>query len=151
MTLEQTSVTHSTERRNEKPLVSRLAVIGGVLAVLVVVGLGIWGMVALANNFSPQIEAIRDILIIVLALESCIFGVAILLLLIMVIRLVNMLEFEIKPILQKTNETVSMVRGTTTFVSDNVVKPVTKMSSYAVATRSALKILFGDPRKNLPD
>ena len=151
MSIQETSMEAPKQPVNEKPLVSRWAVIGGVVGVLVVTGLIIWGMVVLANNFSGQIEAIRDILIIVLALESCVFGVALILLLVMVIRLVNMLEFEIKPILEKTNETIGMVRGTTTFVSENVVKPVSKANSYAIATRRALKTLFGDPWKNLPD
>ncbi len=137
------------EKRN--PLVSRIAVVLGVVAALALMGLIIWGVIALANNFAPQIEAIRDILIIGLALMSCVFAIVLLLLLVMVIRLVNMLEFEIKPILEKTNETIGMVRGTTTFVSENVVKPVTKANSYAVATRRAMKTLFGNPRKNLPD
>ncbi len=151
MSIQQTPMEVSTKRSNEKPLVSKTAVIIGVIVVLLLAGLLIWGMLALANNYSGQIEAVRDILIIALALESCLFGVALLLLLIMVIRLVNMLEFEIKPILEKTNETIGMVRGTTTFVSENVVKPVTKANSYMVASRRAFKTLFGDPRKNLPD
>ncbi|MCB8966165.1 MAG: hypothetical protein R3E31_18955 [Chloroflexota bacterium] len=151
MSIQQTPMEVPTKRVNEKPVVSKTAVIIGVIVVLVLAGLIIWGMLALANNYSPQISAVRDILIIALALESCVFGVAILLLLIMVIRLVNMLEFEIKPILEKTNETIGMVRGTTTFVSENVVKPVTKANSYMIASRRALKTLFGDPHKNLPD
>ena len=73
------------------------------------------------------------------------------LLLLMIIRLINMLEFEIKPILEKTNETLGTVRGTTTFVSDHVVTPVTKATSYVASFRSGLRTLFGDPRRNLPD
>jgi hypothetical protein len=69
----------------------------------------------------------------------------------MVVRLLNMLEFEIKPILEKTNETLGTVRGTTTFVSQNVVQPVTKASSYVAGFRRGISVLFGDPKKNLPD
>lgn len=151
MSIEPSTIDSSMTQKTRKPLVSQIGVVLGVIVVLLLAGLIIWGVLALANNFAPQIEAIRDILIIALALESCLFGVALVLLLVMVIRLVNMLEFEIKPILEKTNETVGMVRGTTTFVSENVVKPVTKANSYMVATRRAMKALFGDPRKNLPD
>ena len=73
------------------------------------------------------------------------------LLFVMVVRLLNMLEFEIKPILEKTNETLGTVRGTTTFVSQNVVQPVTRASSYVAGIRKGIAVLFGDPRKNLPD
>lgn len=136
---------------NNKKAVPTLYVVIGVVAILVLVGLFIWGLLWLASNSGPEIEAIRDIVIIILALESCIFGIAFILLLIMVIRLVNMIEFEIKPILQKTNETVGTIRGTTQFVSQNVVQPVTKASSYAAGVRRGLSVLFGNPRKNLHD
>lgn len=131
-----------------KKAIPTVYVVLGVVVILVLVGLFIWGMLWLAGNRGPEIEAIRDIVIIVLALESCIFGIAFILLLIMVIRLVNMIEFEIKPILQKTNETVGTIRGTTHFVSQNVVQPVTKASSYFAGVRRGLSVLFGNPRKN---
>jgi hypothetical protein len=44
-----------------------------------------------------------------------------------------------------------MVRGTSTFVSQNVVKPVTKASSYIVGVRRGFQALFGNPKKNLRD
>jgi membrane protein implicated in regulation of membrane protease activity len=123
----------------------------GVIVALLVVGLVSALVIWLAANFAPEIQAIRDVFIIALALQSCVFAVILVIMLLMLVRLVNMLEFEIKPILEKTNETVGMVRGTTTFVSKNVVTPVTKASSYAAGVRRGLKVLFGDPKKNLPD
>lgn len=136
---------------NRKKAVPTLYVVLAVIGILVLVGLFIWGMLWLASNSGPELEAIRDIVIIALALESCIFGVAFILLLIMVIRLINMIEFEIKPILQKTNETVGTIRGTTQFVTQNVVRPVTKASSYLAGARRGLSVLFGNPRRNLRD
>lgn len=122
-----------------------LGVIVGLLLLVGAIALIIW----LASNYAPEIEAVRDIFIIALALQSCVFAIILVMMLVMIIRLVNMLEFEIKPILEKTNETVGMVRGTTTFVSRNVVTPVTKATVYAAGARRALKVLFGDPRRNL--
>lgn len=133
----------------EKKLVPNYVVVIGVIVTLVLAGLLIWGIIALARSQGPTLEALRDIFIIFLAIESCLFGIILLLLLVMVVRLVNMLEFEIKPILEKTNETVGMVRGTTFFVSENVVKPVTTITSYAAGVRRGLSALFGNPRKNL--
>ncbi|HEX6383515.1 MAG TPA: hypothetical protein VF177_02490 [Anaerolineae bacterium] len=144
----QTRVELSTEETKRRRLVPTLYVVIGVVAVLVLAGLLIWAVVWLARTQAPTVEAVRDIFIIALALESCLFGIVLLLLLIMVIRLVNMLEFEIKPILEKTNETVGTIRGTTAFVSQNVVRPVTRASALAAGVRSGLKTLFGDPRDN---
>ncbi|MCB8983894.1 MAG: hypothetical protein H6659_08725 [Ardenticatenaceae bacterium] len=127
---------------------TRYVVIGITVALLlmaVFIAFVIWA----ARYHAATIEALRDIFIIALALESCIFGIALMILLVMVIRLVNMLEFEIKPILERTNETIGMVRGTTVFMSENVVKPMTTASSYAAGVRRGIRTLFGDPRKNL--
>lgn len=129
-----------------KPVYIVLAVI----VVLALLGGTIWGIVWLASTQAATIEAVRDILIIALALESCLFGVVLLFMLLMIVRLVNMLEFEIKPILEKTNETVGTIRGTTTFVSKNVVKPVTEARVHVAGIRQAVKALFGNPRNNIP-
>lgn len=146
-----TSIELSDTRQSPKRLVPTLYIVLGVILLLALAGLFIWGMVWLAQNQADNIEAIRDIFIIALALASCLFGVVLIMMLVMIIRLVNMLEFEIKPILEKTNETVGMVRGTSTFVSQNVVKPVTKASSYIVGVRRGFQALFGNPKKNLRD
>lgn len=123
-------------------------VIGVIVAIAVSVGF-ILLLVWLANNYPDTIEALRDIFIIALGLTSCLSGITLILLLIAVTRLVNMLEYELKPILLKTNETLGTIRGTTTFVSENVVRPVTTVSSYAAGFRRGVQTLFGDPRRNL--
>jgi hypothetical protein len=123
----------------------------GVVLGLALTGLFIAGILWLASNHAPTIEALRDILIIVLALEFCLFGIVLIMLLIMVVRLVTLLEFEIKPILEKTDETVSTIRGTTSFVSQNVVKPVTKAGAYMSGFKAGWQALFGNPKRNLPD
>ena len=138
-----------TENRTEV-IPTAYVVIGVIVLVLLGVATAV-GVVILASTFPAELEAIRDVFIIALALESCIFGVILMLMLIMLIRLVNTVEFEIKPILEQTNETVGTVRGTANFVSTNVVSPVVKVRSYAVGFKRGIQSLFGDPRKNLPD
>jgi len=118
------------------------------LLVLLFIGFVLFA-VWLASTQAATIAAVRDILIIALALESCLFGIVLMLLLVMVMRMVNMLEFEIKPILEKTNETVGTLRGTTTFVSQNVVKPAIRTKAQMAGLRQALKTLFGSPRDNI--
>lgn len=91
---------------------------------------------------------IRDISVIILALES----IVVLLLLGVVIGmlwwLIQTLEKKITPILDTTNETVSnvsetvnTVRGTATFVSDTVVSPIIKVVSYASGVKRAIQTL----------
>lgn len=147
----QPPVEYRQEPTQSSELIPRSYVIIGIVVAVVLVVLTIIGVIWLARTQGATMEALRDIMIIVLALESCVFGIVLLLLLLMVIRLVNMLEFEIKPILEKTNETLGTVRGTTVFVSDHVVGPVTKATSYIAGIRSGVRTLFGDPTRNLPD
>lgn len=140
-----------TPVENRTEAVPTVYVVIGIV-VLIVLGIALAaGILFLASNYSAELEAVRDVFIIALALESCVFGVVLLLMLIMLIRLVNTVEFEIKPILEQTNETIGTVRGTTNFVSKNVIDPVVKTKSYVVGVRQGLRSLFGDPRKNLPD
>lgn len=141
------SVTAVESQTRRGPSTWAVALIA-VLLVLFLIGftaLAIW----LAQSQAGTLAAVRDILIIILALESCLFGVVIILLLVMVMRLVNMLEFEIKPILQKTNETLGTVQGTTRFVSQNVVRPTIRARARMAGARQALKTLFGDPGNNI--
>lgn len=140
-----------TTQPEPKPAVSTTYVVIGVIVALLL-GLGLIALIIwLASNYSAEIQTVRDIFIIALALESCLFGIILLVMMVMLIRLVNTIEFEIKPILEQTNETIGTVRGTTTFVSKNVVNPVIKTTGYIAGARAGLKVLFGDPRKNLPD
>lgn len=145
------STAYEVERdKSGGPVKTWHIVVGAVVALLLFAAL-IWFIIWAAGNHPAAVEAIRDIAIIALALQSCLFATILVIMLVMIVRLVNMLEFEIKPILEKTNETVGMVRGTTTFVGENVVKPVTKATAYAVGVRKGLKVLFGNPRRNLDD
>jgi hypothetical protein len=138
-------------QQSKKSLVPILYVVGAVVVVLALAAALIWGVIWAARNFPVEIATVRDIFIIALALSSCLFAITLMLLLIMIVRLVNMLEFEIKPILEQTNETVRTVRGTTAFVSRNVVRPVAKAGGYLAGLRRGLKVLIGNPRDNLPD
>ncbi len=89
------------------------------------------------------VATIRDIAIIFLAVETIVIG-AILIVLIWEIRnLAKMLQNDIKPILQSADETARTVRGTATFVSDNFVTPLVRVSSFTSGVLEALRIIAG--------
>ena len=89
------------------------------------------------------IATIRDIFIILLALVSV--GVVVLLawLILEVRGLLRFLRDEIKPILASAQDTLSTVRGTTSFVSKSVVEPVVKVSSYVAGVRAIFDTVLG--------
>ena len=84
---------------------------------------------------------VRDIFSIVMALESLLIGLSLIVLMIQLARLINLMQNEIKPILESTQNTVNNLRGTTAFLSNNMVEPVMKLNEYLAALRSALESL----------
>lgn len=116
-----------------------LAVVAAVLLLALLAGAGI-AVIAMVRN-PAQTETIRDIVIIFMALEALLIGLALILLIVQIARLTDLLSHEIKPILDSTNETIGTLRGTTQFLSDNLVKPVVKVNSSMAAVRRAINII----------
>jgi len=85
--------------------------------------------------------AIRDIAIIIVALEILILNALLIILVWQVWRLVKMIKTEIKPIIRDTQDTVGAVRGTADFVSANVVDPVVKTNSKLAGWRRSISVL----------
>jgi predicted PurR-regulated permease PerM len=81
-----------------------------------------------------------------MALESLLIGAILVILIFQIARLTNLLQHEIKPILKSTNETISTLRGTTEFLSDNLTEPVIKINEYVAAIQKFLE-LFGVGRR----
>ncbi len=119
----------------------RLVFIGIGVVVLIVLALIILSVWFLLQSSTPT-DRIRDIFIIFMALESLLLGLALVILIIQLARLINLLQNEIKPILDSTNQTVSTLRGTTAFLSDNLVEPIIKMNEYFAGIQQALHV-FG--------
>ncbi len=90
---------------------------------------------------------VRDIAIIVVAVESLVIGVLLAVLIWQIWRLVAMLQTEVKPLLDDSKETVNTVRGTATFMSDNLVQPVIRTSGTLVRWRSTASALTRDLRR----
>ncbi len=116
----------------------RLMIFGGVVAVLIVLAGAVTAVYFMVKNPAAT-QTIRDIFIIVMALESLVIGAALIVLIIQIAVLTNLLKHEIKPILDSTNETISTLRGTTAFLSENLVDPVIKLNSYVAALQRVLE------------
>ena len=126
---------------NMSPEQKRVMVYVGlaVLVILVLTGLSIYYLGFRAD--AGQVTRIRDIFIIFMALQSLLTGLALVVLLVQVTRLINLLQNEIKPILDSTNETVSTLRGTTAFLSNNLVEPVIKLNEYLAGFAQLLQVM----------
>ena len=109
-----------------------------ILAAIVIAVIALTKYPAVATN-------VRDIFIIFMAFESLIIGAALVVLVIQIASLINLLQNEVKPILQSTSDTVNMLRGTTEFLSENLVDPVIKLNSYLAGLRKLFDV-FGNKK-----
>jgi predicted PurR-regulated permease PerM len=126
----------------------RRTIIGIAITIIVILAILI---VSLAFLFSPNttpvtVVRIRDVFIIVMALESVFVGLVLVILMIQLARLINLLQNEVKPILDSTNETISNLRGTTEFLSSNLAEPIIKLNEYLAGLQKITEI-FGFKRR----
>jgi len=117
------------------------AVVGLSIGALIIVAGLVAGVVLLLRGDDKTVAQIRDVFIIFMALESMLIGLVMIILVVQLARLTNLLQNEIKPILDTTNETVSTLRGTTRFLSDNLVEPVIKLNEYLAGFQSFVKLV----------
>jgi len=121
-------------KRQQRLLVG--IIIGAVVLLILVIG-----SLAFLLNPNTDTEKIRDVFIIFMSLEMMFLGFILVILIIQMARLINLLQNEVKPILDSTNETVNTLRGTTMFLSENLVEPVIKANQYTAGIRQGLIIL----------
>lgn len=114
-----------------------IGVIIGVIVLLVLLGLAIFFLLQPAT----PTDKIRDVFIIIVALESLIIGVAVIVLIVQLASLINLLQNEVRPILTATNETVNNLRGTAEFLGENVVEPVIKLNGYLAGMNRVIELM----------
>ena len=114
-----------------------IPIVIGIIVLLVLLGVAIYFLLQPAT----PTDKIRDIFIIVVALESLIIGVALIVLIVQLASLINLLQNEVKPILHATNETVNTLRGTAEFLGENVVEPVIKLNGYLAGLYRMLELM----------
>ncbi|HCK67390.1 MAG TPA: hypothetical protein DHW49_14105 [Anaerolineae bacterium] len=139
LTPEQIAAIKEAERKQKIIIASAIAVV-----VLIVALLGV-AIYFLLQPDTPT-DKIRDVFIIVVALETLVIGVALIVLIVQLASLINLIQNEIRPILNATNETVNTLRGTAEFLGENVVEPVIKLNGYLAGLRRMLELLGVKPK-----
>ncbi len=118
---------------------------GGVLVLALLIAF----VVYLLSPGTPT-DRIRDIFIIFMALEGLVIGVALLVLVVQLAVLINLIQHELRPILDSTTQTVQTLQGTATFLSEHVAEPVIKLNETVAALGAivtALKFVRGRSKK----
>jgi hypothetical protein len=133
---------NSAAQPSSKRGLDRKAVIGlvGVAILLLIIGGFVWMIQSGATG------VVRDIFIILMAVVLLFIGVMMVALVYQIAALTRMLREEIKPLLENVQETVNTARGTTMFVSDNVVRPVIQAAGTFAGVARMIGLL-GDLRR----
>ena len=137
LTPEQLAAKLEAEKQERKVIIIASVV---VLAILVLLfGFAIY----LFKPSTPvdQVGRIRDIFLIFMALLSLLIGFALVVLILQVASLINLLQNEVRPILQATTETVNNLRGTAEFLGENVVQPVIKLNGYLAGLQRVIELM----------
>jgi hypothetical protein len=137
LTPQQIADRRETERK-QKLIIA--AIVAGVVLVVVTVAAAIYFLVR-PETPAEEVGRIRDVFIIVVALESLLIGVAMIVLIVQVASLINLVQNEIRPILHATSETVNNLRGTAEFLGENVVEPVIKLNGYLAGVSRMLELI----------
>jgi len=122
----------------------RLSLTAGLIAVVVLILASLALMVYFLLRPQTPVETVerwRDIFIIVVALESLVIGVALIVMVVQLAGLINLIQNELRPILRATSETVNTLRGTTDFLGENVVRPVIELRGYLAGISRVLELL----------
>lgn len=93
---------------------------------------------------------VRDIAIVLLAIESLVVGVLLAILLVQLRALIRMLREEVEPLLDSAGDTARRVQGTVGLVTDTVVTPLVRVSSAVAGVREAINALIYFKRRKGP-
>ena len=137
-TPEPTVVDEAAQQEAERR--QRTIVITAVIFLIILIAGIVAAVIGLLQPNAPT-EKIRDIFIIFMALESLLIGTALIILIVQFASLINLLQNEVRPILDATNETVNHLRGTAEFLGENVVEPVIKLNGYLAGMQRMLELL----------
>lgn len=123
---------------DQKSKTGLIILIGAGVLILILI---IVAAVLLIRSDNETTGRVRDVFIIFMALESIIIGAALVVLIVQLATLINLLQNELKPIIQSTNETVNTLKGTAVFLSDNLAEPVIKLNTYLAGLKQLLDLM----------
>jgi hypothetical protein len=122
------------------PIKKAAIILGVLLAVAIILA------ILLVLMTHPGVTStLSDIAIITVSLVTIVIGLFLAILIFQLQALISLLRNDIKPILESTKETVGTVRGTTSFVSENVVSPMINAMSVGAGIAQTARSLVRGP------
>jgi hypothetical protein len=122
-----------------------LLAMGGLLGLLALLFVGalLLSTVSDVEGVAQVVRLVRDLVIILLVLEGALIILALAVLVLQLARLIALIQTEIKPILENTQETLKTAKGTVEFMSQNVAQPVIRVGGFFAALTLFVENIFG--------
>ncbi len=119
------------------------------LAVLLVIGVVVLPIILVftSPDTSSWLVNVRDMSIIYASLFMCVGAILFIVMTGLIALIAFMIRDHIVPALEKADDALQTVKGTTTFVSESVVAPIIKVAGAAAGARAMVQTLM---RRNPP-
>jgi hypothetical protein len=116
-----------------------VGVVVAVFALGLMLSLGVALLTGDSDNVANLVAIVRDLFIILLAMQGMIIGIAIVIVLLQIAATVNVIQTEVDPILRSLQETAATVKGTSEFLSENLTTPVIESKAWIVGAATLLR------------
>lgn len=84
---------------------------------------------------------LRDVFIIVLAIEALLIGLGIFVLILQTGMMISILQNQVRPILEDTQATIMKVKSTTAFLAKYAVQPIISVNSYSAGFKKLFSLI----------
>ena len=138
--MDDSPLASKTDNSRNEPSVRKISITLGAIVLVLVTGLALLGIFLLRNPALTR--RLRDLVIIAFALEMIVIGIAVIVVMVQLARLLHLMRHEIKPILEQANDTIVALRSIARLVSDNVAAPVVKLGGTLAGALRFLRIIW---------
>jgi hypothetical protein len=121
-------------------------IIGGVAALIITIIICVV-LYLLGGSDQSALERLRDIAVIFIVLTSVVTVIFLAGITAALVYLVFQIKDRVIPLLEEATGTVTRVRGTTNFITEEAVKPLIEMKSQYARIRRMSKIVTGKDKK----
>lgn len=97
---------------------------------MILLGAALTAALTAPATWAPLIQIFRDVLLIILILESILVIAALAILMLQAAGFLIMLKTEVKPILNNARETTRLSKATAQFINSNAVDPLIQIRSF---------------------
>ena len=120
----------------------KTAAVVGILIILILLVASLAAALTAAETWAPLFQILRDVLLMILLMESILVIAALAILMLQAAGFLIMLKTEVKPILDNARETTRLSKATAQFINSNAVDPLIQIRSFLSGLLAFLRELI---------